>query len=138
MNQASEARHAAAAERELRAIFRRADKKIATTAAKPRVQGTYSAREVMQMLGIRSPQTLYAKVREGVIPPALKPTEPPAGAEPGSAEYRNWYRLHRRWNAKLMFAYVNNILPDETRGFQSPADWRAWLRDHFSHEEFAA
>lgn len=138
MNQLSEARHAAAAERELRAILRRADKKMAAKAAKPLLQGTYSAREVMQMLGIRSPQTLYAKVRNGVIPPALKPTEPPAGAEPGSAAYHNWYRLHRRWNAKLMFAYVNNILPEETRGFTCPADWREWLRDHFSNEEFAA
>ena len=141
MNQtshASEARHAAAAIRDLNRILTRADKRIA--AAKPRrpaVQTSYGYREVMQMLGIKSAVTLFSRVRDGRVPPSMKPP-PPVGAEPGGPEYRHWQRLHRRWNASLMFAFVHNILPDEVREFKSPEDWVEWLRDHFAHEEFTA
>jgi hypothetical protein len=131
MMQTAEARNKAAGERELRAIFRAADRKAKTR--KPAIHPMMNAREVCALFGFKR-QTLSRRIKSGRLPPpANKATSAPAN--PILKEM--WQRDHRRWDRKLMEALSWGILPEETKSFTCPQDWREWLRDHHSHEEYA-
>jgi len=116
-----EARDEAAGKRELAAILRRADRKLRVKRHAPECIGTL---HMMPMLGIRSPQTLSKWIAKGQFPP-------PTRRAPG----RNGKRV---WPLALVRAIVYGLLPEETKHFTCPEDWREWLASHFDHEEFAS
>lgn len=114
MMQTAEARHKAAGERELRAIFRRADRKAKTQ--RPSVHPMMTAAEVCKFFGFRK-ETLRRRIEIGKLPPPCNKAIS-APADPVLREV--WQREHRRWNRKLMEALSWGIMPPVIHTFQGP------------------
>lgn len=119
--QAQEERDEAASIRMLNAICRKSGRKSHSKRNAPESIGTL---HLMPMLGIRSPQTLAAWIATGKFPP-------PTRRAPG----RNGKRV---WPLALVRAIAFGLLPTETKSFTCPEDWREWIAEHYSHEEFSA
>jgi len=132
MNQAAEARHAAAAERELRVILRAADKKI--SARKPAIHAMMTAPEVCRLFNCGR-ETVRRWVASGKLPPPIgKALSAPADP----IQRAKWQRDRRRWDRRLMEALAMGILPAETKTFTHPEHWRQWFMDHHEGAEYAA
>ncbi len=123
MTKAEEEKHAAAADRELRAIFRAADRKAKTQ--KPVVHPLMNAEEVCRLFGFRH-DTLRRRVLTGRLPP---PCNKALSAPSDPLAREMWQRDHRRWNRKLMEAISWGLLPPVIHGFKCPQDWVDFLAD---------
>ncbi len=123
MVKAEEVKHAAAADRELIAIFRAADRKA--MAKKPVVQPLMNAEEVCRLFGFKH-ETLRRRVLTGRLPP---PCNKAISAPSDPVAREMWQRDHRRWNRKLMEAISWGLLPPVIHGFQCPQDWVDFLAE---------
>jgi len=129
MSKAAEARHAAVGERELRAIFRAADRKA--NARKPVIHPLMNADEVCRLFGFKN-ETLRRRILTGRLPP---PCNKALSAPSDPVAREMWQRDHRRWNRKLMEAISWGILPPAIHDFQCPQDWVDFLA---TYKELAA
>jgi len=125
MNQTTEARHAAAGERELARIYRAADRK-ARDARKPTIHPLMTAVEVCALFGFQR-TTLSRRIETGRLPP---PCNKAISAPDNSILREMWQRDHRRWNRKLMEALSWGVLPAVIHTFQGPQDWVDFLTDY--------
>ena len=120
----TEAKHAAAAEREVRRILRAADKRIAVR--RPPIYPLMTAAEVCRLFGFTM-ETLRRRIETGKLPPPCNK----AISAPANPILREvWQREHRRWNRKLLEAISWGIMPPVIHTFQEPQDWVDFLIDH--------
>ncbi len=120
---AEDARYAAACERELKAIYRAADRRIARR--KPQLHPLMTAKEVCDLFGFKK-ETLRRRIETGRLPP---PCNKAISAPADAVAREMWQRDHRRWNRRLMEAISWGVLPAAIHSFTGPQDWVDFLTE---------
>ena len=120
----TEARHAAAAIREVKRILRAGDREA--RAQKPAIHPMMTAAEVCKLFGFTM-ETLRRRIETGRLPP---PCNKAISAPANPILKEMWQRDHRRWNRRLMEAISWGVLPPVIHTFQEPQDWVDFLIDH--------